>query len=258
MKKLFAFLCAIFILSGSFSVCASSPDVKGTSAILASLSSSQTVYSKNPDKELPPAELTKLMTAYATYKIYGTDTVIKVADDIKEYTNSMETNMNLKAGEEITSASLIYGMIMGQANDAAVAVALNYGGIEEFTERMNGFAKVLGMENTVFTNPTGSYDQSQHTTAADLLKLYREFYSSKQLYSFINQKNVTLPATNLSAERTYWTKNHLMSRFIYLDYVYDYANAGLSSVSSNGGYCVISSASKGTKDLVCIVLDSVY
>lgn len=240
------------------SLCYAEPEIKGKSALLASLKSQQIVYSKNSDAKVAPAEFTKLMTAYTTYKIYGTDKVITVAENIGDFTNYPETRMNLKAGEALSSESLIYGMLMGQANDAAVAVALNYGGIDDFVARMNDYAKGLGMANTKFTNVTGSNDENQYTTADDLLKLFRAFYADKNLYAFLSRKSVTIPATNLSSERTYWTKNHLMSRFIYLDYYYDYALAGISSSSSYGGYSVISSAEKGTKELVCIVLNSVY
>ena len=186
------------------------------------------------------------------------DKTVEITDKLSDYKNTLETNMNLKPGEKIPVSSLIYGMLMGQANDAAYALALNYGSIESFVERMNGFAKVLNMENTSFANPTGNYSENQYTTASDIAKLYRECYKNKALYDCMAQKSITLPATNLTQNRTYWTKNYLMSRYIYLEYMYDYADAGLSSVSSKGGYSVISSASKGTKNMFCVILDSVY
>lgn len=258
MKKFLICLGLIIITLCSAVVCSAAPEPRASSAILASLSGQQIVYTKNGDKKLSSAEFTKLMTAYTAYKLYGLDKTLIVPDNINEYTNYMETNMNLKPGEEIKSSDLIYGMIMGQANDAALTVAMCYRSIEEFVGKMNEYAKNLGMVNTVFTNTTGRNDEKQYTTANDLLILYREFYKDKKLYPFLSTKNIVIPATNLSSERSYWTKNHLMSRFIYLDYIYDYANAGLSSSSSSGGYSVISSATKGTKELVCIVLNSVY
>ncbi len=259
MKKIISATLTVFILTICIFLPAyAAPEVRSGSVILAALNGEQVVFSKNPDEKVPPAEFTKLMSAYTTYRIFGGDVSITVPEDIGEYVNYMETGMDLKAGEQINTSSLIYGMIMGQANDAALAVAFYYGGLEEFTGRMNDYAKELGMTSTVFTNPTGSFDERQYTTATDMLKLYRAFYASKDLYKYVSAKNVTLPATNLSKERTIWTKNHLMSRFIYLDYIYDYADAGLSSSSSKGGYAVISSATKGSKELVCVVMDSVY
>lgn len=258
MKKFLISLLVFLAVAGSFTVCSAAPQPKATSAILASLTNRQIIYSKNPEEKLAPAEFTKLMTAYTTYKLYGLDTKITVPTDLKEYTNYMENNMSLKAGEELKSSDLIYGMLMGQANDAAYTVALNYGGIDKFVGKMNEYAQNLNMKNTQYINPTGKDGDKQYTTANDLLTLYREFYKDKNLYAFLSTKNVVIPATNLTSERTYWTKNHLMSRFIYLDYIYDYADAGLSSSSSYGGYSVISSATKGMKEFVCIALNSVY
>lgn len=258
MKKIFAFIFFLSMALCSLNVCASAPEQRAESAVLATLDGMQVVYAKNPDAKLPPAEFTKLMTAYTTYKIYGNDTVITIPENINEHINTLETRMGLKAGEELKSSSLIYGMLMGQANDAAMAVALFYGGVDEFVSRMNEYAAHLDMKDSSFSNVTGSNDSMNYTTASDMLKLYRAYYADKKLYSYISQKSVTIPATNASGEKTYWTKNHLMSRFIYLDYIYDYANAGVSASSSYGGYSVISSASKGTKNLVCIIMNSVY
>jgi len=258
MKKFLVCLSLIFVIISSAFVCSAAPEPRASSAILASLSGQQIIYTKDGDKKLPPAEFTKLMTAYTTYKVYGLDKKLVVPDNIGDYTNYMENNMNLKPGEAIKASDLIYGMIMGQANDAAYTVGMNYTSIEAFIIKMNDYAKELGMTNTVFTNTTGRHDEKQYTTANDLLILYREFYKDKNLYPFLSTKNIVIPATNLSQERSYWTKNHLMSRFIYLDYIYNYADAGMSSSSSSGGYSVISSATKGKKELMCIVLNSVY
>lgn len=233
------------------------PEVKADSAVMASLTSDQIIYSKNSDGHVAPAEFTKLMAAYTTYKLYGFDTEITVSDSIFDYTDYRDASMKLKSGEQIKSGDLIRGMLVEQANDAVYAVSLNYGSMENFVAKMNEYARELGMTNTVFTNATGKEDANQHTTANDLLKLYKAFYKDKNLYSVISEKNVTIPATNLSGERTYWTKNHLMSRFIYVDYLYDNATAGVSSSTTFGGYSVISTAVDDEREFVCVVLNSV-
>ncbi len=259
MKKALTslFLILVIIISTSCMCSAAAPSPKGSSAVLATLSGEQILYSKNFEAKIAPAEFTKLMTAYTAFKIYGMDKSITVADNLYDYTYYADASMKLKRGEKLTSGNLIAGMLVEQANDAAYAVALNYGGIDKFVKKMNEYAKGLEMEDTVFTNPTGKEDSKQYTTASDLLKLYRAIYKEKALYSVISTRNVTIPATNLSEERQYWTKNHLMSKFIYYNYIYDHATAGVSSSTDFGGYSVISSAVKGDTELVCIVLNSV-
>ncbi len=258
MKKALTslFLILVIIISTAL-VCSAAPSPKGSSAVLASLSGEQILYSKNYEAKIAPAEFTKLMTAYTAFKLYGMDKSITVGDNLSDYTHYSDASMKLKAGEKLTSGNLIAGMLVEQANDAAYAVALNYGGIDKFVGKMNEYAQSLGMENTVFTNTTGKEDAKQYTTAADLLKLYRAVYRERDLYAVISSRNVTIPATNLSEERQYWTKNHLMSKFIYYNYIYGPATAGVSSTTDFGGYSVISSAVKGDTELVCIVINSV-
>ncbi len=257
MRKILACICVILAITGICSVCSAAPEPKAKSAILASLTSEQILFSKNPDKQLKPAEFTKLMTAYVTYKLYGFGTEITVPEGISLKVEPGASTMRLKAGEKIKSGYLIYGMLIEQADDAAITVALHFGDVQKFAEKMNEYAKNLGMKKTFFVNPTGRDAEKQLTTANDMLILYREFCKDENLYEFISVKNINIPQTNMSDERTYWTKNHLMSRFVYLDYVYDRATAGVSSSTSYGGYSVISSAKKGDREYVCIILDSV-
>lgn len=257
MRKILTCICIMLAITGICSVCSAAPEPKAESAILASLTSEQILFSKNPDNQIKPAELTKLMTAYVTYKLYGFGTEITVPEGISLKVESGASTMSLKAGEKIKSGYLIYGMLVEQADDAAITVALHFGGVDKFAEKMNEYAKKLGMKNTCFVNSTGRDADKQLSTANDLLVLYREFYKDENLYEFISTKNIEIPATNMSEQRSYWTKNHLMSRFVYLDYVYDRATAGVSSSTSYGGFSVISSAKKGEREYVCIVLNSI-
>lgn len=258
MKKFLLCLFATVIIAGSAVVCSAAPELKASSAIMASLTSDQIIYSKNPDSKAAPAELTRLMTAYTTYKLYGMDTVITVPEGVSDFDLGY-TRMKLQAGEEIKSGDLIYSILMYQeeANDSVYAVALTYGGVDKFTAKMNEYAKALDMKNTSFANPTGKDDSNQYTTADDMLKLYKAFYKDKTLYKTISTNKVVLPATNLSGEREIWSKNSLICTFHYVDYLYEYATAGIKSSTDYGGYSVVASAVKGDKEFVSIVLNSV-
>ncbi len=254
MKKFLTCLFLTLIILSICIVCSAAPEIKGQSALLVSVDGEQVIYSKNPEERVQPAELTKLMTAYTAYKIYGFETLITVPESIGNY----DPSMKLKAGEQIKSGDLIKGMLMLQANDAAEAIVKTYGGSEKFVAKMNEYAKELGMKNTVFTNVTGKEDAKQLTTANDLLKLYRAYCKDKTLYSAINTNKAVVSATNLSAERELWSKNDLICRFYYIDYMYSRATAGVKSSTSYGGYSVVSTAIKGEREFICIVLNSVY
>ena len=257
MKKILTTLFLTLAIISTAVVCSAAPEHKASSVALTSVSGEQIIYSKNIDSKVAPAELTKLMAAYTAYKLYGMDKSVTVSDELSKYTVYTEASMHLKSGEVLKTGDLISGMLIEQANDAAYALALHYGGTDKFVAKMNEYAKSLEMKNTVFTNPTGKEDAKQYTTAADLLKLYRAVCKEKNLYQVIESRNVTIPATELSGERQYWTKNHLISKFIYNNYIYDYATAGVSSSTDFGGYSVAATAVRGDTELVCIVLNSV-
>lgn len=108
-------------------------------------------------------------------------------DDIltaDEHANSMQgAQIWLMPGEKMSLLDLLKGVIIGNANDAACVIASKIGGSEEkFTELMNSRAAELGMENTLFTNCTGYYDdENQYTTAYDAVLLLRELSKHTEL-----------------------------------------------------------------------------
>jgi D-alanyl-D-alanine carboxypeptidase (penicillin-binding protein 5/6) len=257
MMRFICFAVSAFIMLSAYAFASEEPAIKAASAILAMANGEQILYDKNPDEKMFPSGLAKLMTAYAAYKIFGTDEMITVPDNIKDYVSPYEQSMNLKPGEQIKSGDLINSIIVSSPNDAAVVLALGYGGIDKFVDEMNNCAAALGLENTHFTNPTGVYDENQYTTAADLLVLYKKICSIPFLSNVVNKTNVTIAATNKSPERTFWTNNSLATMYYGSRYYYPYAKGGKTASSTAGGYSVISEAVKGNSRLICIVLGSV-
>lgn len=142
-------------------------NITAKSALLYDLTTNKILYSKNPNKKLPMASLTKIMTAVIALEN-------KKPDD--KYTVSQkdivgEDSMGLSAGEILSLNELLYGLILSSGNDAAETLAENFPrGRSAFIKTMNDKAKALGLSNTNFTNPTGlEGDGNQYTTAYDLL-----------------------------------------------------------------------------------------
>src|SRR5690606_8086867 len=83
-----------------------------------------------------------------------------------------ESQMYLKAGEQISVDQLLAGLVVMSANDAAVTLAERISGdIPKFIERMNKEAKALGMNDTNFQNPAGITMPEHYSSAADLARL---------------------------------------------------------------------------------------
>jgi D-alanyl-D-alanine carboxypeptidase len=132
------------------------------------------LFAKNPSEDHAPASLVKLMTLYLACEDLEAGrvqweepvTISRRAADTPRY------RMGLRAGEEVPFRTLLEGVAIASANDAATAVAEHLGGSEEtFVERMNAKAAVLGLRSTHFANPHGLPDPAGRSTAQDMARL---------------------------------------------------------------------------------------
>lgn len=143
------------------------PILSAQSALAVDLTSGVILYEKNPDTPYLPASTTKIITALTAMDYYPQDAVLTV-DKI----SVMGQKMGLVTGEQITAASLLDGLLIFSANDAAEVLADNFpGGREEFVAAMNIKARRFNLENSYFTNPTGLDGDSQVATARDLIRI---------------------------------------------------------------------------------------
>lgn len=142
------------------------PFVSAKSALVYDLTSEKVLFSKNSERKLPMASLTKIMTAIVAIESAKDDEYLVSQEDLVG-----ENSMGLAEGEKLTLKELLYGLILTSGNDAAETLASNFpGGREKFIEAMNNKSKAMGLKNTKFTNPTGfEGDGNQYTTAKDLL-----------------------------------------------------------------------------------------
>jgi D-alanyl-D-alanine carboxypeptidase len=136
--------------------------------------SGKVLFAKNPAEDHAPASLVKLMTIYlACESIEAGDA--QWDDGVVISHRAAQTpryRMGLRAGETVSLRTLLEGVAIASANDAATAVAEHIGGTEEgFVARMNARAKALGLHSTTYANAHGLPDPVQRSTAEDLAKL---------------------------------------------------------------------------------------
>lgn len=148
------------------------------SCLLANLTTGQILYQKNPDMQIPPASLTKIMTMFLALDAVKDH---KISLSQKITVNSAAAHiggsaMQLSAGEKVPVIRLLSGIAVASGNDAAMTLAQKLGGdIAGFTKKMNLKAKKLGMTKTVFKNPTGLPAVGQKTTAKDMYALCKAY-----------------------------------------------------------------------------------
>lgn len=143
------------------------------------------IREKNSREPVHMGSFNKLMTVLLTAEAMdrgelSLDTEITASENAN---SKQGAQIWLMPGEKSTVSELLKGVIIGNANDAACALAEKIGGTEEeFTELMNARAAELGMTDTVFTECTGYYnDDAQHTTAYDAALLLCELSEHDEL-----------------------------------------------------------------------------
>jgi len=222
------------------------PALAAKSWLLLEVGSGQVLAAQNPDQRIEPASLTKLMTAYLTFaairqKTLALEQTVPVSEKAWRTGGS---KMFIRVGKQVGVEDLIKGMIVQSGNDACIALAEAISGSEEaFAAAMTREAQRLGMKNTSFRNSTGLPDAQHYTTARDLSILatalvrdfpaeYAKYYSMKEFrYNNINQPN--------------------RNRLLWSDPTVDGMKTGYTEAA---GYCLISSAKRGPRRLVSVVL----
>lgn len=176
MKKLFLF---VLILLSINIVKAEKMDItpNAGSAILIEASTGKVLYEKNMNKKMAPASMTKIMTLLLTMEALESNK-IKLNDEVVISKNAASmggTQIFIKEGSKIKVETLLKGISIASANDAAVAIAEYIGGSElNFVNMMNKRAKELGCKNTTFKNPHGLDEEDHLTTAYDLSLIAKE------------------------------------------------------------------------------------
>lgn len=135
-------------------------------AVLLDADSMELLYEKEAHTPAPMASTTKIMTAAVVLSSLSVDTVVSVPP---EAVGVEGTSAYLKEGERLTVLDLLYALLLGSANDAAVTLAVaTDGSVSAFAAHMNEVARELGLTQTNFENPHGLPDEAHKTTAYEL------------------------------------------------------------------------------------------
>ena len=183
--KYFVFMFSIsFVLSSLFIIPVSAEESVETelipgavSGILMEANSGKVVFSKDPDKEVPIASMTKMVAqilildAIRNEKISWND-VVTVSQNASDMGGSQ---IYLSVGEKISIRDLFKGISMASANDATIQMAEVLSGSESaFVKQMNQKVKKLGLKHTVFKNCTGLDEEGHYSSAYDMAMIARE------------------------------------------------------------------------------------
>ena len=229
-------------------------EVKG--AMLYDLNSDTVVFAQNPDEQLFPASLTKVMTCLMTLEMQqDLDAMVTVTRAGLKDMEPGGSNVALKVDEQMSVRDLLYCLMVKSGNDAASVLAVqNSGSIEAFVEDMNRRAQELGCSGTHFANAHGLHHDEHYTTARDMMRILREAMKYPAFEEIFTCKEYTVPATNLSEPRELKTTNYLMRSNGYPIVLDSRVLGGKTGNTSKAGRCLVTLSEKDGMRLLSVVL----
>lgn len=226
------------------------PQLAAKAYLLIDANSGAVLAEHDADVQLPPASLTKMMTAYVLAEEIKAGRV-KEDDMVHISENAWSQNpifngsslMWIEPGKDVSVADLQRGIIISSGNDASVAVAEHIGGTEAvFAEMMNTNAKRLGMNNTHYVNSHGLPDPTHLTTARDLALLAKAMINDHpKQYAIYKELEFTF--NNIRQ----YNRNTLLLEDSSVD--------GLKTGhTKEAGYCLVASAERSGMRLISVVM----
>ena len=184
---------ALLFLLFNYSIVTATPNINARTAIVVDYHSGKVLYELDPDIEIYPASMTKIMTTIVAFDLINKeklslDDKFVVSENAWRLSQSGYSSMFIMVNDEVSVENLLKGIVIASGNDACVALAEGIAGSEEvFAEMMTDKAAEIGMTSTNFSNASGINDPGNYSTVRDialmskyLIKNYPEFY---KLYS---------------------------------------------------------------------------
>ena len=223
----------------------SAPQLSARSYVLMDYASGEVLASQNDHEQVPPASLTKLMTAYIAEQEIAAGN-IKLTDMVtisEKAWRAEGSRMFLEVNKQVFVEDLLRGIIIQSGNDASTAIAEYIAGSESaFADLMNEQAAIIGMKDTHFVNATGLPDDQQFSSAYDMALLAQAIISNcPNTYHMYKEKwfiwnDIRQPNRN---------------RLLWWDDSVDGLKTGHTE---SAGYCLVASAEKNNMRLISVVM----
>lgn len=217
------------------------------SAIVVERGTGKVLYEKNADERLPIASTTKILTAITVIR-YGGDLEREVT--VPDCAVGVEgSSIYLQKDERLRVIDLLYGLMLQSGNDCAVALAcLTSGSVENFAMLMNHVARKAGASDSHFANPHGLPDDEHFSTARDMAAISSFAMANETFRSIVSTKVYKdCPYAGRDYNRVITNKNKMLTML-------EGGNGIKTGYTKAAGRCLISSAERDGKEVICVVL----
>ena len=250
IRKVFYFFFSLalsFLLSGNESFIPDPPSISSSNYILIDANTNRVLAEMNPDEEIEPASITKIMTGYVVSDQIQ-EGFITLDDEVLISENCWRkkgSRMFIEEGSRVVLLDLIKGMVIQSGNDATCAIAEHVAGSEDnFVNLMMRYAEKMALDNTSFINPTGWPDADHYSSAKDIAKLSTLLIKDfPEHYSLYKEK--------------WFTYNNIRQRnrnaLLWQDDSIDGLKTGHTE---SAGFCLVSSGTREQTRLIAVTLKS--
>lgn len=216
--------------------------------ILLDMGSGQVLYSSRPNRQLPVASLTKVMTALLTIERSKPGEMVTVSEEAAPPPDLVGVSaLGLQAGERISVENLLYALLLQSAGDAAAALAEHVSGsISSFVRAMNTRAVELGASNTHFLSPSGLDDRG-YSTARDIAIIATAAFEGRLFTRIVGTKFKELPGPPDGPDR--YIQNRDVLLWLYPDSI-----GGKTGFTSKAGFCLMAVAGRGDRRSMAVLL----
>ena len=195
-------LALIILILCFFSNLQATPNISARSAILIDHDSNEILFEIEPDAQIYPASMTKIMTTIVVFDLLKKgkltlDEKFIVSEKAWRLSQSGYSSMFIMFNDEVSVENLLRGIIVASGNDACVAIAEGVAGTEEnFADMMNEKAEEIGMTGSNFSNASGINDPDNYSTVRDIALMSQYLINNfPDLYKIYSEKEFTWDRT---------------------------------------------------------------
>jgi len=234
------------------------PPISADAVFVTDISTGTELFAQNADEPLPPASLTKIVSALVVLERANLEDTVEILED--DLVSPEESQVGLKAGDRLSVRDLLHGMLIPSGNDATLALARHVGAtalgegasaeqaVAEFVSMMNAKAAELGATTSHFSNPTG-IDAVGHVMSARDIAVLTKAALQNSLFSEIVAKTEAVLASEVVPDGyRVTTTNQLLAEGI--------VTGVKTGTTAEAGGCLVTSFMVGPNEIVAVILGS--